>query len=71
MSLNEGTKALIASKTIWGASVAILSGIAGILGYSIDEETKKSLMELLPAIASVVGGLWAFYGRIRARKVIR
>lgn len=70
MSDKYETKTLFASKTVWGGIVALLAGIAGIFGYSIQTEDQIAAIEVGTALASAVGGGIAIYGRIKATKKI-
>lgn len=63
-------KAWYQSKTILGAIVALLAGVAGIAGYTVSEVEQSSLLELLLSVGSAAGGLLAWYGRIKASRPI-
>lgn len=66
----EDFKGMFASKTVWGGIVALLAGVLGILGYTIDATDQVTLVETATAIASAVGGVIAIYGRVKASKKI-
>ena len=66
----EDFKSILASKTVWGAIIAIGAGIAGIFGYSIGAEDQANLVEIGFAAASTVGGVIAIFGRVKASKKI-
>jgi hypothetical protein len=72
MSLSlSGAKSLFASKTFWGAALAVLAGIASILGYTISAADQAQISELVIGMGALFGGWMAIYGRIKATKVIR
>lgn len=54
------------SRTLWGALIAIGSGIAALYGYHITPQDQQTLIELLSALTSILGGLIAFVSRILA-----
>ncbi len=70
VGLLDVSKPLLSSVGVWGSIVAIIAGIAGLYGYAISAETALELTQLLSALFSSIGGLFALYGRIRARQVI-
>ncbi len=66
----DDAKALIQSKTFWGAVVA-LGGAALTLGhYTLSPADAAQAVDLLSGIAGAVGGLIAIYGRVVATKKI-
>lgn len=54
-------KGILQSKTVWGATIAVLATLAQLLGYDLGDT--NGLAEQLVA---VIGGLLAIYGRITA-----
>ena len=66
----EDFKSIFSSKTVWGAIIAIVAGIAGIFGYSIGAEDQAQLAEIGVSVASMAGGLIAIFGRVKASKKI-
>ena len=66
----EDFKSIFASKTVWGAIIAIGAGVAGIFGYSIGAEDQAQLAEIGVSVASMAGGLIAIFGRVKASKKI-
>lgn len=64
----EDFKSIFASKTVWGAIIAIGAGVAGIFGYSIGAEDQASLVELGVSVVASVGGVIAMFGRVKATK---
>ena len=66
----EDFKNIFASRTVWGAIIAVIAGIAGIFGYAISPEDQANLVEIGLAAASTVGGVIAIFGRVKASKKI-
>lgn len=56
------------SKTVWGGIAAGVAGILGVLGYTVDPAFKDVAGELGLAIAGLVGGALAIWGRFKATK---
>ena len=66
----EGVKSLFESRTFWGAVIAVLSALAGFIGYTVAAEDQAALIEHVSTITGVIGGLIAIWGRIKATKMI-
>lgn len=66
----EGWKSIFASRTFYGALVAILGGLGGLFGYQFAPEDQTTLVETISGIAALVGGVLAIWGRVRATKAI-
>lgn len=66
----EGTTSQLASKTIWGAIIAVLAGVAGLFGLNLDASLQDQLAQLIASAATLVGGALAWYGRVTATKKI-
>lgn len=66
----NGVKGLVASKTFWGAALAVVGSIAGLLGYGFSPEEQKAVIEIGTTLATAFGGLFAIYGRVKATKKI-
>jgi len=63
------------SRVTWGAIIAGVAGVAGLLGYSFDAEDQAFWVDnisqgitLATSIASLLGGAIAWYGRWKAKK---
>lgn len=56
------------SRVTIGSITAIVGGIAGLLGYTLDEETTGLAVTVA---MSIVGGALAWYGRWKARKPLK
>ena len=66
----DDVKSWLASKTIWGAVIAVVSGVSGILGHNIAAPEQAVLVDSLTAIGTALGGILAVYGRVKAEKSI-
>lgn len=60
-----------ASKSVWGGTVAIIAGIAGVFGYAVDTGDQETIVAAITGIAGSIGGLVAVYGRIKAKDQIK
>jgi len=60
----EESKHFLASKTFWGGVIAVLAGLAGLIGF--DPANLPSADE----IVAVIGGAIAIIGRFTAKKTI-
>ena len=63
-------KSILASKTIWGAAMAVLGGVLGFLGFTVNAEDQAALVNQVPEILAGIGGIIAIWGRIVASKKI-
>ena len=66
----EDFKSIFASKTVWGAIIAVGAGIAGFFGFAIESTDQAQLAEIGVSVASMAGGLIAIFGRVKASKKI-
>jgi hypothetical protein len=73
----DDTKSLLASRTVWGALIAIAASLAGAVGLSISAAEQATALDLIDQafgewdrIAALIGGGLALYGRIRATRRI-
>lgn len=66
----EGTKGILASKTVWGGLLVVVAAVAGLFGYTFSVEDQVSVVELVERIVVAVGGLLAIWGRVTATKRI-
>lgn len=76
MSL-EGTKVWFKSGGVLASIVVMLAGVAQFFGYAVSVEDQAALVDgvnqlvqLVSAIATIGGGLWALIGRVKATKKI-
>lgn len=61
-----------ASRVTWGAIIAALSPILGLVfGHALSAEDKASLAEIAVALGTLTGAGLALYGRWRARAPLR
>lgn len=58
------------SRVTWGALLAALAGVLGVLGYSFPAEVQGKIIDLIIALLPLIGGLTALYGRWVAKKPI-
>ena len=49
-------KSLLASKTIWGALIALLAGALSLLGYQLAPADQAELVNLASGLGAAVGG---------------
>lgn len=67
----EGTKKQIESYGIWGGAATVVTGIGVLLGVGIDAiQLADSLAVIAVAVANIVTGALAWWGRLRATKKI-
>jgi hypothetical protein len=64
-------KALTASKTFWGAVVALVGAALQLANYTLTPADAAQAVDLLSGMAGAAGGLVAIYGRVVATKKIR
>ena len=64
-------KSFVASKTIWGAGIAILPQLLSLFGLEISAADAEGIVSHVDAVVTAVGGLLAIYGRVTAKKAIR
>jgi uncharacterized membrane protein YraQ (UPF0718 family) len=68
------TKKWYQSKTIWGGIIAIIAAVLSLFGKQIDAETQDFLtnqaVEIATAVATMIAGVMAIYGRFKADKKI-
>jgi hypothetical protein len=62
----NGTKVWWQSKTVWGSIIALLAGVATLAGVKLEATLQDQLAELVVGAANVIGGLIAWYGRVKA-----
>lgn len=69
----DNGKAWWASRGVWGGVVAAASGVAGMFGMTVDAAAQAQMTETLISVCSalsMVGGVVAIIGRLRADKKI-
>jgi hypothetical protein len=64
-------KALTASKTFWGAVVALFGAALTLGRYTLTPADAAEAVDLLSGMAGAAGGLIAIYGRVVATKKIK
>lgn len=63
-------KALLASRTFWGAAVSLGAAALSLGHYTVTAADQASLVEVFTSIAAGVGGAVAIYGRVKATRQI-
>lgn len=73
----DDTKSLLASRTVWGAIIAIAASIAGALGFGVGAAEQAAALSLVDQIlgewdrlAALAGAVLALYGRVKATRRI-
>jgi len=64
------TKSILASKTIWGAGIALLGAGVNVLGYTVTPVDQAQIVEAVSALMTASGSLLAVVGRVKATKAI-
>lgn len=67
----DETKSWYMSKTVWGGLIAVAAGAAGAFGYTIAPDDQAQIVDAVVAVATVVGGLLAVFGRVKASKAVK
>ncbi len=69
----DATKSIFLSKTAWGAGIALLASLAGLLGYTISPADQAQAVDLLGQVYDIAdrllivgGSVFAIWGRIKA-----
>lgn len=73
----DDPKSLLASRTVWGALIAIAASLAGALGFAVGAAEQAAALSLVDQvlgewdrIATLIGGALALYGRVKATRRI-
>ncbi len=66
----DGFKSILASKTFWGAALAIAAGVVGLFGYDLSAADQATLLDYAAGGGAMVGGVIAIVGRVVASKKI-
>lgn len=67
----DGIKGFLQSRTIWGATVAIVAAVLDALGVArIDDGTQNEIIGLVLKAGEIVGAVVAIWGRVVATKRI-
>ena len=65
-----GHKSIFKSKTFWGAGIAMISGLANLLGFTVTEDDQRVALAIATDAGVVLGSLLAFYGRVKASQKV-
>ncbi|MEX1206541.1 MAG: hypothetical protein WEB85_14950 [Dongiaceae bacterium] len=66
----DGFKSILASKTFWGALLAIAAGVLGMFGFDLPAADQATLLDYVGGGGAMVGGVIAIVGRVVASKKI-
>lgn len=64
----DGVKSFFRSKTIYGAVIAVLPQVVGLLGVDFSASDANEFAKYIEAIVTGFGGLLAIYGRVTAKE---
>lgn len=67
----DETKSWYMSKTVWGGLIAVAAGAAGAFGYTIAPDDQAQIVDAVVVVATVIGGLLAVFGRVKASKAVK
>lgn len=71
---NQNQKPWYLSKTIWGAIIGVMAGGLALVGHGLSSDAQTWLtdevVQVIEAGVTVVGGLFAIYGRVKAETKI-
>lgn len=68
----DDSKPWYASKTLWGAALAVVSGFVPVAGTVLNiPGVHDGAVDLLSGLGSSIGGALAAYGRVRATQSIQ
>jgi 4-amino-4-deoxy-L-arabinose transferase-like glycosyltransferase len=68
--MNPTTKPWYASSGVWGAIVTLVSSVLALLKFEVDPQLLEDVREWVLALATLVGGAVALWGRVRATRRI-
>ena len=66
----DETKSIFASKTFWGAIIAAISGLGGVVGINVTPDEQTVLVSALSALGMAVGTVLTIVGRMKADKKV-
>jgi len=69
--MNEETKPIWQSRTLWGVVVMVIAAVVDNFGYKIDGGEQVDLIDFITMAITAGAGLFAAYGRIIATKKIQ
>jgi hypothetical protein len=58
------------SRTAWASIVAVLAGVAGVVGLPIDAADNAALVDIALQATAAISGLIAVFGRLSAKSRI-
>ena len=66
----DKTKIWWQSRAVWGSVVTIAAGVGAVFGLTIEEQIQADVADWLVALAALIGGAVALWGRLKASKMI-
>lgn len=67
----SGTKSIFASRTIWGALVAILAQTLSLNGIAIPGDAQGAMVDIVLQAIGLAGGVLALWGRLTATQRVK
>ncbi|MEL6504162.1 MAG: hypothetical protein AAFO61_06670 [Pseudomonadota bacterium] len=58
------------SRTIWGSLIAVAAALGSLLGVEIDTDTQTVILEAALQLVTILGSIYAVFGRLSATKTI-
>ena len=68
--MNNDTKSILASRTVWAGLITMAAGIAQVYGYDFSPDAQANALNLITGIVGCIGGAGAIFGRVVAKKKI-
>lgn len=58
------------SRVFWGSALSVLAGVLALFGVAFPAEMQTQVIGIIMAALPLLGGLYALYGRFKAKKPI-
>lgn len=68
--MNNDTKSILTSRTVWAGLITMAAGIAQVYGYDFSPDAQANSLNLITGILACLGGSGAILGRVVAKKKI-
>ena len=68
--MNNDTKSILASRTVWAGLITMAAGIAQVYGYEFTADTQANILDIITGVVGCAAGVGAVLGRIAAKKRI-
>lgn len=62
----DNQKSFFASRTVWGALVAIAAQLLAFAGYSVPADTQTAIVDIVLQLLGIGGAATALWGRLAA-----